>query len=104
MKFYFSGLLQELIECALRGHKDDICCIMSKLTSESDFATTRYVDFALSLVETPEGFTQIKFFLFNGTLIQRNYACLYFNRLGEREIVIEAYKLGLIDEIQAFAR
>ena len=40
----------------------------------------------------------------SGTQIQRNYASLYFNRLGERDIVREAYALGLIDEIQAFAR
>jgi hypothetical protein len=65
---------------------------------------TRYVDFALGLVTNPEGFERIKHYLFNGTQIQRNYASLYFNRLGERECVKEAFEKGLIDEIQAFAR
>lgn len=65
---------------------------------------TRYVDYALSLVITPEGFGRIRHYLFNGTQIQRNYASLYFNRLGEKGVVSEAYVLSLIDEIQAFAR
>jgi hypothetical protein len=104
MKYQFSGKLQELIDKAQTGNKEDIDCIMSYLTSESSFAMTRYVDFALSLVENPYGFGQIKYYLFNGTLIQRNYASLYLNRLGEWEIVKEAFKQGLIDEIQAFAR
>ena len=45
-----------------------------------------------------------KYYLFNGTQIQRNYACLFLNRLGEREPVKEAFEQGLIDEIQAFSR
>jgi hypothetical protein len=55
-------------------------------------------------VVNPIGFEQIKFYLFNGKLIQRNYASLYFNRIGEWEIVKEAFNKGLIDEIQAYAR
>ena len=59
---------------------------------------------ALSLVETDAGFERIKYYLFNGTLIQRNYASLYLNRIGERQLVKKAFEQGLIDEIQAFAR
>lgn len=102
MKCQFSGILQELVDKARIGNKEDIDLIMSNLTSESDFAMTRYVDYALSLVVNPVGFEQIKYYLFNGTLIQRNYASLYLNRLGEWKIVKEAFSQGLIDEIQAY--
>lgn len=104
MMYQFSGILQELIDKAQIGNKEDVEFIMSYLTSESSLAMTRYVDFALSLVVNPSGLEQIKYYLFKGTLIQRNYASLYLNRLGEWEIVKEAFKEGLIDEIQAFAR
>ena len=104
MKSKFSGILQELIDKALTGREEDVDFIMSYLTSDSSLAMTRYVDFALSLVENPIGFEQIKSYLFKGTLIQRNYASLYLNRLGEWEIVKDAYNKGLIDKIQAFAR
>ena len=104
MKYQFSGKLQELIDKAQIGSIEDIDFIMNHLTIDSSLAMTRYVDFALSLVENPIGFEQIKHYLFNGTLIQRNYASLYLNRLGKWEIVKEAYNKGLIDEIQAFAR
>lgn len=64
---------------------------------------TRYVDFALSLVKPNSiGYDRIKYCLFNGSLIQRNYASLYLNRLGEWKPLKEAYEQGLIDEIQAF--
>jgi len=104
MKFQFSGELQEFINKAQIGREEDIDFIMNCLTNESSLATTRYVDFALSLVENPIGFERIKCYLFYGTLIQRNYASLYLNRLGVWEPVKEAYEKGLIDEIQAYAR
>lgn len=65
---------------------------------------TRYVDFAISLVENKSGIKRLEYYLFNGTQIQRNYASLFFNRRGDWEIVKKAYEKGLIDEIQAFAR
>jgi len=104
MKFQFSGILQVFIDKAQNGNKADVDFIMSNLTSDSSFAMTRYVDFALSLVKNPMGFERIKYYLFNGTLIQRNYATLYLNRLGEWETVKEAFLKGLIDEIQAYSR
>jgi len=62
------------------------------------------VDYALSLVSNEEGISRLSYYLFNGSLIQRNYCSLFFNRRGDWKIVREAYELGLIDEIQAFAR
>lgn len=104
MKYSFTGQLKILIDRAKNGTSDDIDFIMSQLTSDSTFAITRYVDYALSLVEKTDGIERISFYLFNGTLIQRNYASLYFNRRGDWELVKQAYEQGLIDENQAYAR
>ena len=105
MKNYkFSGLLYDLISRAENGDPYDIDFVMQNLTPDSTFAMTRYVDFALSLVTNEYGIARIEHYLFNGSQIQRNYASLYFNRRGDWEIVKKAFHLGLIDEIQAFAR
>ncbi len=100
----FTGDLKVLIDKAEAGAAKDVDFIMSKLTKDTSLADTKYIDFALGLVENPEGFERMKHYLFNGTQIQRNYASLYFNRRGEWKFVKEAYDKGLIDEIQAFAR
>lgn len=103
-RYKFTGKLQELIERAEIGNREDVDYIMNHLTSDSTFAMTRYVDFALSLVENGNGISQIEYYLFNGSLIQRNYCTLFFNRRCNWDIVNQAYKQGLIDEIQAFSR
>ena len=100
----FTGKLRELMEHALEGKMDNIDHIFSHLHPDVCFENTRYVDYALSLVEDPEGIVRIEHYLFNGILIQRNYASLYFNRRGNMEIVRKAFHKGLIDELQAFAR
>lgn len=100
----FTGHLQELIDYAESGCGSDVDAIFENLTIESSFAETRFVDFALSMVSNPEGIKQIKHYLFKGTQIQRNYACLFFNRLGEYQDVEKAFQEGLIDEAQAFSR
>lgn len=102
--YKFSGSLGELIERAEHGSAPDVDYIMSHLTSDSSLAMTRYVDYALSLVENPEGIKRLEHYLFNGTLIQRNYSSLFFNRRLDYDLVERAYKEGRIDEIQAFAR
>lgn len=103
-RYRFSGKLQELIESAETGEACDIDFIMGHLTSDSTFELTRYVDFALSLVDNTEGIARIEYFLFNGSVIQRNYSSLFFNRRFDYDIVMKAFSQGLIDEIQAFAR
>lgn len=102
--FKFTGELGELIARAENGSAADVDFIMNHLTSHSTFAMTRFVDFALSRVESTPGIERIAWYLFNGTLIQRNYASLYLNRVGEWEPVKQAYNQGLIDEIQAYSR
>ena len=41
---------------------------------------THFIYYALSFVESQQGINQMEHYLFNGTLIQRNYCYLYFNR------------------------
>jgi hypothetical protein len=105
MKTYkFTGKLQELIERAEIGNSEDVDYIISYLNSDSSLEITRYVDYALSLVENKKGISRIEYYLYKGTLIQRNYSCLFFNRRGDWGIVNKAYRQGCIDEIQAFSR
>lgn len=103
-RYKFSGKLRELIERAEIGDEESVDYIMSHLTKHTTIAMTRYVDYALSCVENEKGIARIQHYLFSGTLIQRNYSSLFFNRRGDWDIVKKAYKQGLIDEIQAFAR
>lgn len=98
------GIINKLIDRAKIGNKEDIDYLMSQLTIDSTIATTRFVDYALSFVENQQGIDQMEYYLFNGTLMQRNYCCLYFNRKGNWQIVKEAFKKGLIDEKQFFSR
>ncbi|GLR19916.1 hypothetical protein [Portibacter lacus] len=100
----YSGILGVLTERGKNGTAEDVDIIMSQLTSETNLVMTRFIDFALSLVEKQEGIERLKYYLFKGTLIQRNYSSLFFNRRLDYEIVMEVYKQGAIDEIQAFAR
>ena len=100
----FSGKLGELIQRAQRGGKEDVDYIMEHLTMDASLAMTRYVDYAISLVENPAGIKRLEHYLFKGTLIQRNYSSLFFNRRLDYEIVERAFQAGAIDEIQAFAR
>ena len=103
-KYEFSGDLGLLIEKAESGFPVDIDFIMDNLTIDSTLPMTRYIDFALGLVSNKLGINQVEYYLFNGSQIQRNYSSLFFNRRGDWEIVKKAFNLGLIDEVQAFAR
>ena len=83
---------------------EDIDFLMAVLAAQDDFATSRLVDFALSLVDTREGKQRLRDYLFHGEPRQRNYAALYFKRKGYTDLLDEAVALGKIDRIQAYAR
>jgi hypothetical protein len=100
----YTGELGELIDKACAGGASDVDFIMGKLRADVSFATTRFVDFALSWVERSDGVARIKYYLFNGNLMQRNYASLFFNRRGDWKYVKQALDSGLIDELQAYSR
>lgn len=96
--------LNTLLTKASNGAPEDIDYILGCLTPDVAIETTKFIDYALSLVENDLGIKRIEFYLFKGSQIQRNYCSLFFNRRGDWDIVKKAYEHGLIDEIQAFAR
>ena len=83
---------------------EDVDFLMNALSAQGDFATSRLVDFALSLVDSREGKQRLRHYLFQGDERQRNYAALYFKRKGYTELLDEAVAQGKIDRIQAYAR
>jgi tetratricopeptide (TPR) repeat protein len=87
------------------GNISDVDYLMHTLESEPRMAMTRLVDYALGLVQTTHGEERIKHYLFEGTETQRNYAALYFKRLGRKRQALlgEAFNQGKISRVQAFA-
>ncbi|BAY24134.1 GUN4 domain protein [Calothrix sp. NIES-2100] len=92
------------VAMARTGGVSDVDTLMDNLESDRTSATCKLVDYTLGLVNTHEGKDRIRYYLFNGTQIQRNYAGLYFKRRGEKSILIEAVKQGCIDKLQAFSK
>lgn len=92
------------IDLAREGTKACIDEIMIHLNEDMTLVESRFIDFALSHVDNPEGVSIIRHYLFNGNQIQRNYCALYFGRLHEYYLLREAYEKGLIDDKQAFCR
>jgi hypothetical protein len=86
------------------GAAHDVDALMHALHAHDDFATSRLVDFALGLVDTREGTTRLRHYLFHGAPVQRNYAALYFKRRGRVALLEEAVAQGKIDATQAFSR
>jgi hypothetical protein len=96
--------LSELEQRAQMGTEKDINFLMNQLEMGSAFLLCKMIDYALGKVTSMEGRERIKYFLFHGTKIQRNYAALYFKRLGATAILREAVNNGIIDEVQAYSR
>ena len=84
------------------GRKENVQFLMSELIGSEDLAVIKLVDFALGLVHTQEGINEIEHFLFHGNQRQRNYAALYFKRIGYQKILNEAVRKGLVTKSQAF--
>ncbi|MDR3576471.1 MAG: hypothetical protein P4L50_21610 [Anaerolineaceae bacterium] len=93
----------EFIARGASGQVEDVDLLMHELVSRDDLATSRLVDYALSLVTALEGRQRIKHYLYNGAQIQRNYAALYFKRKGLIDLLDEAVAQGKIDREQAYA-
>jgi hypothetical protein len=74
------------------------------LEHDSSSSPHKLIDYALGLVRNLDGQLQIEYYLFNGTLVQRNYAALYFKRIGADKILAEAVEMGCVDSIQAFSK
>jgi DNA-binding MarR family transcriptional regulator len=87
-----------------RGTPDAIDEVMEYLDEDADIPTTKIVDYYLGTVGGIDGMRRIEHYLFNGTQIQRNYCALFFVRIDDWKVVNRAFKLGLIDYIQAYSK
>jgi len=98
------GRLDQFIALGTEGSSANVDFLMNALATCDDFATTRLVDYALSLVKTDEGVARLQVYLFEGTQRQRNYAALYFKRLDEFGLLREAVEQGKVDSMQVYSR
>jgi DNA-binding MarR family transcriptional regulator len=94
----------EIMLLCRSGAPGDIDRVMDFLDETSDIPTTRIVDYYLGTVGTVEGMRRIEHYLFNGTQMQRNYATLFFARRNDWKLVDKAYRMGLIDYVQAYSK
>ncbi|MCW5880792.1 MAG: hypothetical protein KIS91_07685 [Anaerolineae bacterium] len=86
------------------GQPEDVDALMEVLDADEEIATAKLVDFALSLVQTAEGQARLRHYLCQGSLTQRNYAALYFKRLGQRDVLEDAVARGCVSADLAFNR
>lgn len=98
------GRFDQFVAVGASGTAAAVDFLMEALATQDDIATTRLVDYAISLVETSDGFDRLVYYLFNGTQRQRNYAALYFKRLDEFELLMEAMAQGKVDSLQVLNR
>ena len=96
--------LNDLKRRAKSGRAADIDCLMSEIDMSQTLSRCKAIDFALGLVCSDEGRDRIRYFLFNGSQIQRNHAALYFKRRGNGQIITEAVRHGCIDDVQAYSK
>ena len=96
--------LTRLSQIAKSGTSQDVDILMDMLDTADSIGGYKMLDYAIGQVESQEGRTQIRYYLFNGSQVQRNYASLYFKRLGFHDILLEAVQQGCIDAHQALSR
>lgn len=99
-----AGRYDKFVNLGKSGSKKDVDALMSVLITRNDIATSKLVDYALSLVDTREGKERLHYFLFYGLQVQRNFAALYFKRRGNLAILEQAVDQGKIDHQQAFSK
>ena len=103
-KYQINGRFDQFVNIGATGTAAAVDFLMNALATQDDIATTRLVDYALSLVETAEGVDRLQHYLFNGSQRQRNYAALYFKRLDEYGLLKEALAQVKVDSLQVFNR
>jgi hypothetical protein len=107
-----SNRFDAFVAMGREGKALDVDTLMESLENDQNSATYKLVDYTLGLVSSDEGKERIRYYLFNGTQMQRNYAALYFKRCSSgvvtrtqaKDILAEAVKQGCIDRIQAFSK
>ena len=96
--------LEQITRLATTGTPAAVDTLMQLLISHDDVASSKLIDYALGLIETASGSARLKHYLFYGESVQRNFAALYFKRLGAERLLAQAFTLGLIDYHQGYAR
>lgn len=86
------------------GTAANVDIMMESLECDPSSSPHKLIDYTLGLVRTSAGKKRIEYYLFNGTQIQRNYAALYFKRLGEISLLAKAVEMRCIDRVQAFSK
>ena len=76
---------------------------MAALLRGQNYAEIKRLDHDLERVDTRAGAARIRYYLFHGAPVQRNYAALYFKRREQTAILGEAVAAGAIDAQQAYA-
>jgi hypothetical protein len=99
-----TGRYDNFVNLGTSGSREDVDVLMSALVTWDDIATSKLVDYALSLVNTREGQERLGYFLFHGLQVQRNFAALYFKRRGDLAILNQAVAQGKIDHQQAYSK
>lgn len=97
-------LLSDIAKKVDSGRASDVDYFMSYLTIESSTQIIKMADFAISQIRSEEGVERIKYYLFNGTNIQRNYSALYFKRHKKEGLLQKAISLQRIDEKQVLSK
>ncbi len=96
--------LDHYIKLANSGTAQSVDSIMDDLNINTTLAASKIIDYSLGFINSGEGLKRMAHYLFHGTQMQRNYCAIFFNRLGDWQIVREAYLKGLIDYEQYFSR
>ena len=89
---------------ALSGQISDVDFLMNQLQDNDDICSAKIIDYSLGLVTDNSGVEQIKYYLFNGSKIQRNYAAVYFKRKKDTGLLKLAVSKGLIETELAFSK
>ena len=71
------------VNLGMSGRPEDVRTLMSVLEQKDDVASSKLIDYALSLVRNPEGIEMIRHYLFQGNSTQSNFAALFFKRRGQ---------------------
>jgi len=99
-----AGRFDDFINLGNSASREDVDALMTALVTKNDIATSKLVDYALSLVDTREGLERLRYYLFHGLQVQRNFAALHFKRRGNLAILHQAVAQGKIDHQQAFSK
>lgn len=97
-------LLSEVAKRVNMGTAEDVDYFMKYLSSESPTPIMKMADFALSQINSKRGKERIKYYLNNGTKIQKKHAALYFKTHRHVQILKDAVLYHGIDQDSAFSK